>query len=809
MQHPKQKFRLNLLSYLVMSAMCLPHSAWAADTVPAANMDTSTSTSSSNSADASNASNSGSDVNLSDVSVNGKKSRVDPQSDQTIDTISKDEIDAAGPLGGSSRALEMSPGVSVSGYGSTGASKQSISINGIKTGWAGFSTSLDNGSIAVTFDGVPMSNPGNGLWQSTLVPENSMLQDIGVTYGPGEPADRWYTNIGGGINFVPLQPSATAGGEVDAGMGSFNSKSLSFSLQTGNLGGWETVVAGGVTRSDSFRQAGDGFANQENDHAFYIKTKKTLENGQWTIGAYDAYSAAWRPAPIPVSPNANTTMAGAQVAGAQLYSQATSGFYSALPSTVNNKFDTNAIDMLWSQLDLALSKNSSIHNLTYFDHESRLHTTALHDYVQAASQPTDSSLYESNTPDSYVFGDKLWTEFNLPYNDITAGGYVQASRYHSIESLYNPAMTVTNPVTGATVQSSASAPTGSYFSATYWQVDSALFLQDKISPIASVHITPGIRFVNYYTSYTTDSAAQYPDSFAANPGNNLAGNSVAATTSFNKTEPSIGINWEANKHVSMYASYARSYRLPEYGGGTGPFVALAPANIQMEQGDYYQAGVLYHTPQIANLRDVDVGLNVYQLKFSNETLPTALASGSTLLAYGSSTYDGVNAFTHFSPIEGMSVFANTGLINATFDNFTNSNGSFNNVPVANVPHITGNLGMSDNIFIGDDLIKPMIVYQYTGSQHIYDNNQNITSDIMLPAYGVVNAAAEFSMPYGTLMGKPNRITVNLSIDNLLGHQYNAFEYVTAGGTLDPTTTGSVLALPAPPRTIFVSLGTKF
>jgi iron complex outermembrane receptor protein len=176
-------------------------------------------------------------VSLSDVNVSGKKNRVDPQSDQTIDTISQDEIQAAGPLGGSSRALAMSPGVSVAGYGSTGSAKQSISINGVKAGWGGFSTALDNGSIGVTFDGVPMSNPGNGLWQSTLVPENSMLQDIGVTYGPGEPADRWYTNIGGGINFDPLQPSAKSSSVATAGIGNFNSKNLIFSFQTGNIGG--------------------------------------------------------------------------------------------------------------------------------------------------------------------------------------------------------------------------------------------------------------------------------------------------------------------------------------------------------------------------------------------------------------------------------------------------------------------------------------------------------------------------------------------------------------------------------------------
>jgi iron complex outermembrane receptor protein len=501
-------------------------------------------------------------------------------------------------------------------------------------------------------------------------------------------------------------------------------------------------------------------------------------------------------------------MSGDQVAGAQLYSQPTSGFYSALPGSVNNKFDTNAIDMLWSRLDLSLSKNTSMHNLTYFDHEHRLHYTTLHDYVPAASQSTDPALYENNTPTSYVFGDKLWTEFNLPYNDFVLGAYIQASRYHSIEELYNPLYTQ-GGAPGSPTNSQ-----GKYFSDLFWQVDSAMFVQDKISPLPTLHITPGLRFANYYVSFSHDEAAQFSGSVANNPGGNQS-LYPAATKDFNVTEPSLGINWEASKHLSLYTSYARSYRLPEFGGGTGPFVQIPASGVAMERGDYTQAGVLYHTPRVGMFRDADVGFNVYQLKFSNETLPTALASGGALLAYGSSTYRGINAFTHFSTAEGTTVFANTGLINATFNNFTNSTGTLTNMPVPNVPHITGNFGISRNIFMGEYLIKPLVVYQYTGSQHIFDNNQNQTSNILLPAYGVVNASTEFSMPYGTLMGKQNRITFNLSVDNLLGHQYNAFEYVSAGGTLDANsvanggTQGAVLALPAPPRTIFASVGTKF
>jgi iron complex outermembrane receptor protein len=144
------------------------------------------------------------------------------KSSSTTKVLKRGQIDAAGTVGGVAQALALAPGVNVSSYGANGVSKASISIDGVKTGWAGFSGgNADNGSIGVSFDGVPMVNPGNGLWQSTLIPQTSLIQSIGVTYGPGQPLDRWYTNIGGGLNFVPVQPSAHPSAEITGTYGSF------------------------------------------------------------------------------------------------------------------------------------------------------------------------------------------------------------------------------------------------------------------------------------------------------------------------------------------------------------------------------------------------------------------------------------------------------------------------------------------------------------------------------------------------------------------------------------------------------------
>ena len=34
-----------------------------------------------------------------------------------------------------------------------------------------------------------------------------IIQDTVVTYGPGDPLNRWYTNVGGSVEFTPCSPA--------------------------------------------------------------------------------------------------------------------------------------------------------------------------------------------------------------------------------------------------------------------------------------------------------------------------------------------------------------------------------------------------------------------------------------------------------------------------------------------------------------------------------------------------------------------------------------------------------------------------
>ncbi|EQD44111.1 TonB-dependent receptor, partial [mine drainage metagenome] len=167
-------------------------------------------------------------------------------------------------------------------------------------------------------------------------------------------------------------------------------------------------------KANNFLRGSDGYANPSYNYAYYAKTRHEFASGDGDLsfGAYVSRASAQRPFPIPVTPIPGVTLTGPGNAGPP-FSQQTTGFYTTLPFKVNWKLDVNAIEMLWSKLNVRLSDITSVHNLVYFFHEHRLHFTPLHDYL-----PTDQSSWEINRPSAHVLGDKLTFELKLPYNYV-------------------------------------------------------------------------------------------------------------------------------------------------------------------------------------------------------------------------------------------------------------------------------------------------------------------------------------------------------------------------------------------------------
>jgi iron complex outermembrane receptor protein len=756
--------------------------------------------------------------------------------------LDRQQLKSAGVVGGAAQALSFAPGIGVSGYGQTGGTKASISINGISQGWAGASPGVvDNGGFAVSFDGIPMSNPITGLWETPEIPQTALLQGARITYGPGDPESRWYNNIGGGINFVPVEPSDRAGGLVQLTGGSFGTENADLILQTGKIDGWETVFAGGAGRANSFRTSPDGFAWPTRNYAGFFKTRKVFSDGDVSFGAYLGDGHGWRPTLIPTTPVPGVTVNGnpppSPLQPGPLFSQQTTGFYSTVNENVWEKDDFNRVWLVYSRQNLRLDSRVTLHNQLWYRQGNRLH---LH-YNDYLSSPAPSNLLEWNDPFSHDYGDKIWSDIYLPYNQVGVGGYFTNSEYNTLQHFYNPAdcytYTGTTPLSGFGVTinpgntfcGSPAFPDGGYRNNFWYVTNLAAFVQDAISPIASLTITPGIRAVTFDTDYYPEGSveAPYASLLATAPAALTSGFTSqdhgvlpATSTHFNETEPSVSVRYQALRWLALYANWATAYRLPPVGGGGGLYQKQLPAGNLLEKGIEWQVGGKVFWPEVGDFSKVLINLNYYHLHFSNQFISSCTTSSSAncTLATGDSLYHGINLSAEAN-LDALKMFTNLNIEKAYFVNYDNGV-SYDGLPVSDVPKSTFNIGAYwTHRLPGGIALKPRAWYQFVGEQAMWDNNAAAPSNRYLPSYGVLNVALAATLPSSWYGNAVSAVKLKVEVMNVLDRQYNTFGYLAAdaGGDIYGSTVGGpdgngggyVLAYPGAPRAVYGTISVRF
>lgn len=725
------------------------------------------------------------------------------QSPDTVRVVDKTQMQTVGPAAGAAQGIALTPGAYVNGYGSTGATKYTIALDGIGQGWGGYGGYTGGASLMITMDGVPMVDPSTGLWASGSLPSLAMFQAQTATYGPGNAADRWYDNIGGSIEFTPLQPTKKAGGTVNLTYGSYNERIIDFSLNTGEHAGFSTILTGSFGATDSFRVGPDGFNNPAEDYALFGKTVKRFDNGDVSLGAYFARSSGYRPQVIPTSPNPQITMNGISPSGAvnpgQLYSQQTSGYYSTPPYSSYEKFDVNQLWTVYSKLNLALDDTTALHNLAYYVREDRLHSRSNDAFPQGAA-----NMMEWNNPYTWWFGDKVDLSKTWWINTFDVGAFVQQSRYNTRNSFYNPY---------PPYDASKAAPNAHYRSGLFDQTDTGIYVQDDIQPISNLHITPGIRLAAFNTSYSDNAAFDYPNATGSNQG---AANHSLPTSSqrnFVAPEPSVQVSYTPLKWLNVYASYEEAYKTPQVGGGGGLYQQIGAQYADLAHSAEYQVGfkILADRPEYL-LHNFDIGANYFYLRYMNQTISTAFANGTQATSFGSSYYQGVNFFMDDNLTDKLHTFVNASIVDAVYTNYLvgniGSQTSYQGLHVPYTPTATLNVG-ADYKFVSHNVVfDPWALFQYTGPQYIFNNVTVAPSSQQLPGYGVLNIGINATVPI-VVANKERSVKLSLSVLNATNNRYNSYLYISSGGYYGTTNSGYGLAYPGAPMTVYGSVGVSF
>ncbi len=772
----------------------------------------------------------------------------------TVRVLDRKQLDIAGPVAGGAQMLAASPGANIVGYGNTGATKYTVMLNGVQQGWAGESTGFTGaGSLGITYDGIPVADPATGLWQSATMPQNLIIQDISSTYGPGEAADRGYLDVGGRVEFTPIQPTEEPHLAVALSDGPWGQQNFALVGNTGDFKGWSTVLGGGLSRGDDYLQGPDGFGNHSQSGSVYGKTIKNFRAGSVAWGVFYSKAGGYRPTVIP------TTDVGLVEPGSGLhFSEQTSGFYGVLPFADYNKYDRNEMFMTYGRERMNLSPNSSLENTTWFTQIRRFHGR------NADALDNGAQVDEWNNPHSEMFGDRAGFTQVLPYNTVQFGGYLISEIYNTRNIFYNP--------TDGGSGSKQIVGLGSKFRSGYFQQDDvAFYAQDDFHPTPRIHIIPGVRVVGFSTSYSDQAArdftfapgtyfaqsangsatatpypvygthcALYPQGNGEDPYHNIFGTPTSASDgstakdqgsqcgaheSRSGVEPDIDASYTPVDWLTIYGGYDVTYRAPSLGGGGGQFQSVDPQYYTLAKGAYSQVGAKIHFPAAPFLRNFIAGADYFHLTYSNQEIDFETALGVEESGGGTSANHGVDAFFDADPRSNIHIMVNFAAEAANYTNYIEggpslaecaaqglSCSSYNNLPVSYVPKVTFNAAVYYGIRHNERvIIEPRFWVSTIGTQYIWSNNTALPTNTTLPAYTTVNLA--FNAP---IVFHKQSFSLRVDMLNLANKEYNQFAYISSGGYFASLTpqgstapSGYINAYPGAPRSIYGTLTYQF
>jgi len=744
------------------------------------------------------------------------------ESAQQLRVLDRQQIESAGPVAGSAQVIALTPGANVTGYGDSGATKYTIGVNGVSQGWGGYGGYSGGGALAITFDGVPLVDPATSLWQSPTIPEQALIQNAVVTYGPGDPATRWTNNIGGMVEFTPVQPTSAPHADITGTYGSYSQKGIDLVLTSGVHKGLSAVFGGGAGSGNDFRTATDGFGNKSKDMAFFGKTIKNYQTNSFELGLYYARGAGYRSQVIPTVANPLITIDGQP--GSKQYSQQSSGYYSTLPFASYEKYDTNADGLVYNRDRVSLDPTTTIENLTWFNHIRRSHERHNDVYNPGPQQ------FEFNHPHTDTVGDKLLFTKRLPMNTVTLGAYFIHAFYNTRNNFYNPANGGSQNVANVG---------GKIRSGDFNQDDFAILAQDEFRIGSRLSLIPGLRYVGFATGYSNLASQDYPTVGggilstricptlqSATPGNiKDQGSNCGGRQNRSGIEPSVNATVRTTPWLQLYGGFTEALRNPQVGGGGGLFQSVDPASYHLSRQQYAQGGFKIHREGTGMLNSMLITGAFYHQHWAYQEIDTTLANGDTVSANGTSKYQGFNASFDDDPITNLHLFANLNVESAIYTSYTTvvplgtsqPVQQFNGLHVPYVPSSTFNAGAIYDYKVSNDLhLRPMASFQFIGSQYIFDNSGVDSagnpfpqpSNKQMSSYGTLNLAVK--APYKFLEFSFNAL-------NVLNNNYLIYKYISSGGYFGTAGQnapinqqyGYELAYPGAPITVYGSIAAHF
>ncbi len=681
-------FRATLLAAAATSAFLLPAAAIAGPdaTAPAAAKDASppATDDQSTSANQKGQANDKQSLTSSDIIVTGSRTAESAPITASLTTtqpqsaVSRDYIDNATATSDFNELIALTPGVSISGAGNGyGLGETKATIRGFQ-----------DGEYNVTYDSIPFADTNNPTHHSTSFFPSNTIETVVVDRGPGNASQLGQASFGGNINMYSRGVKDEMGGQVEAILGNWNTFVARAELQSGtidSLGGTRIVVTGQYLRSDgALTYSPVGSKNLYAKAVVPIGSANTLTvMSTWnrnyyyqsdvlkgaTCGSATKGIAGFANAAVGPDGSALTQLSGENCAASSNVGVYGRNYGLSNDPTQQDYWKYNRTDKttdfsylrLQSDLGSGFSMDNRAYmygytNNTWSGNTGNVVTgfsgagTPASPYKAVAGPATDILGY-SKMNKYRVLGYIGQLNYDFSMGKIRVGGWYEqaATDRHLIDfdlttgtPSYNEKFNNGNGTSAQNALPPISQANLSYVQHSTWN-QYQLFGEFEFRPIASLSITPGVKYVHFNRSIDA----------AVNQKTRLPLDTSATWT---KTLPFLTINWQAMTNWSFYGQYAQGMYVPDLSSFYSSSGQLSTAldSLKPQTTTNYQIGTVWHGNKIS------IDADGYIINVNNKigTCTTVGCDTTLLVNIGQVRYKGVEGQVSYMPVTGLTLFAN-------------------------------------------------------------------------------------------------------------------------------------------------------
>jgi iron complex outermembrane receptor protein len=685
-----------------------------------------------------------------------------------------------------------------------------------------FFRGFNSGQFSQLYDGVPLDDMFNGgvtggadtVNKVLLLPRN--VDSVEIFRGINNPDVNSYNSLGGTINFLPRLPSATAGGEIGGGYGSFDTYDVHALYNSGDYNGARQLISYDHAESNGWIPN----TKDMNTNVFYHGTWDGA-NGDH-VGVILAY-------------NDNNGHTPFQMPVPLL--QANGGFYQ-WPSSVAYENDKDSEYMAIIDVKFQLAKNINFDQKFFAADNNYVRTSYANpaDY-ESATQPYElynqgstsyfwkpafgyingptyvpSTIFGStvNGTDYHLYKYSVWgygwsptLTMALPYNNVTIGGNITVARLHSAEYFYGdydmPAIDGYNNAWDEHDE----------------RVLGSIYIQDDVHVFNDrLHVTPGLKYIYAYTQDSDNVGIFYP---------------FAGTPKIHDTflSPTIGVNYAVTDDFHTFLAFGENFKLPDitalYDGvagnadqlADGSTVPFAPTvnKIRPEYIYDYEFGGRYQHGGFS--AEVDF----YREDFFNTFIDASdETTDSTIVTNGgSSRYQGVEVRLlddfHFDRWGDLETFANYSYNQAYYTSTFHTDSAGATLDDADAL-VTKGEAMGD---VPEQLVsfggtwrydgyRATLRGRYIGPQETLDFNTGVPDGVKIPGYFVMDMAFEKTFELHNA-GPAKTLKIGVDLNNVFNKYY--FNYADTSRSEDFFKQLTEFASPGAPRNVMGKIDVGF